>query len=350
MATFEKRPGGWRAQVRRKGAKSISRTFDLRKDAEAWAAEIEREIRRGNLAVVDMAASKLTFDECADKYAAGPLTSLRSRKTSELYLQKARGRFGPSFITAIRNAEVAKWRDALLQEGTSPRSVAYCLSVLSTVLTFAQQELSVTLPGGNPVSAVRKPSLPKGRDRRLQPGELVALLQAADRSRATGLRQAIEIAIETSMRLSEIVHLEWQHVDLLARTAHLPDTKNGESRTVALSSAAAASLSMLATPTKRRGRVFSNWGTKFALEKAWSHCRKSALAAYLKECTEACSIPDPAFLKDLRFHDLRHEAASRLFERGLGIMEVASMTGHKSLAMLKRYTHIEAAKLAKKLS
>jgi integrase len=57
---------------------------------------------------------------------------------------------------------------------------------------------------------------------------------------------------------------------------------------------------------------------------------------------------DP-FLDNLHFHDLRHEVTSRLFEKGLGIMEVASMTGHKSLSMLKRYTHIEAEKLAKKL-
>jgi site-specific recombinase XerD len=63
---------------------------------------------------------------------------------------------------------------------------------------------------------------------------------------------------------------------------------------------------------------------------------------------EKIGSTDP-FLKDLRFHDLRHEATSRLFEKGLGIMEVASMTGHKSLSMLKRYTHIEAEKLARKL-
>ena len=57
----------------------------------------------------------------------------------------------------------------------------------------------------------------------------------------------------------------------------------------------------------------------------------------------------PGFLEDLRFHDLRHEATSRLFEMGLEIMEVASVSGHKSLAMLKRYTHLRAEELAKKL-
>jgi integrase len=349
VAFIEKRPSGWRAQVRRIGSKSISRTFDLRKDAEAWATEIEREIRRGNLAVIDAASNKLTFNDCADQYAAGPLATLRSRKTSELYLQWARKRFGPKFVTAIRSADVAKWRDALISEGVSARSVAYSLSILSTVLTFAQQELSVSLPGGNPVRAVRKPAPPKGRDRRLLPGELDALLRAADQSRAVGLRQAIELAVETTMRLSEIIYLQWRHVDLFARTAHLPETKNGESRTVALSSAAVTSLSGLNVPSKRRGPVFGNWGTKFAFEKAWAKCRKSALETYLEECANDGTAPDPAFLSDLRFHDLRHEATSRLFERGLGIMEVASMTGHKSLSMLKRYTHVEASNLAKKL-
>lgn len=73
------------------------------------------------------------------------------------------------------------------------------------------------------------------------------------------------------------------------------------------------------------------------------------VAAYQTDCANAAKKPDPAFLAGLHFHDLRHEATSRLFEKGLGIMEVASMTGHKSLSMLKRYTHIEAEKLAKKL-
>ena len=78
-------------------------------------------------------------------------------------------------------------------------------------------------------------------------------------------------------------------------------------------------------------------------------CKARALEAYREDCAASGTKPDPAFLSDLRFHDLRHEATSRLFEKGLGIMEVASMTGHKSLAMLKRYTHVEAEKLAAKL-
>ena len=122
-----------------------------------------------------------------------------------------------------------------------------------------------------------------------------------------------------------------------------------ESRTVALSTAALEAFrAMRARPRRIDGRVFG-WAGADSFEKTWVRCKVRALAAYSEACKQAGTKPDPAFLADLRFHDLRHEATSRLFEKGLGIMEVASMTGHKSLSMLKRYTHVEAEKLAAKL-
>ncbi|OIQ94024.1 tyrosine recombinase XerC [mine drainage metagenome] len=156
-----------------------------------------------------------------------------------------------------------------------------------------------------------------------------------------GLPQIITLAVETSMRLGELLGLEWSRIDLARRTAHLVDTKNGESRTVALASAALDALRTL--PRRIDGRVFG-WQNKDSFEKAWTRCKARALAAYQTDCAASSNKPDPTFLTDLR-----HEATSRLFEKGLGVMEVASMTGHKSLAMLKRYTHIEAEKLAQKL-
>jgi integrase len=195
---------------------------------------------------------------------------------------------------------------------------------------------------------------------------------------ATGLPQIITLAIETSMRLGELIGLEWSRVDLKRRTAHLVDTKNGESRTVALSSAAIEAFKTL--PRRIDGRVFP-WKTVSGFEAIWQRCvrraRRDHVHRLLLAMLQAASLdaqaelralvykkrePNPrtvnlltkleredTMLVNLRFHDLRHEAASRLFEKGLGIMEVASMTGHKSLAMLKRYTHIEAEKLARKL-
>jgi len=374
MAYIERRPGGWRAQVRRKGSPSISRTFDLRADAEAWAQEIERELRRGNNSIVQAFGRQITFEEVAKHYATHALPSLKSEKTARSFLQQSQQKFGKTLVTAIRPTEVSKWRDEMAKAGASARSIVYALSMLSAALNYAARELSIPLPAGNPVQLVRKPALPNGRDRRLREGELDALLSAARVSTVRGLEQIIILAIETSMRLGELLSLTWEHVDLNSRTAHLPVTKNGSSRTVALSKQAVTALSELKAskatklakpakpsklakttkqtksrmPGKSSDHVF-HWTASNTFEKTWRHCKSRAQAAHLARCTARQIKPDPRFLADLRFHDLRHEAASRLFEKGLGIMEVASMTGHQSLSMLKRYTHVDASRLAQKL-
>jgi integrase len=139
------------------------------------------------------------------------------------------------------------------------------------------------------------------------------------------------------MRLGELLSLEWRLIDLDARTATLPLTKNGEKRIVPLSPVA---LSTLAGMEHKEERVFGHWKAADSFENAW----KRTLVRLRKGST------NPIFLTDLRFHDLRHEAASRLFEKGLNMMEVASVTGHKSLVMLKRYTHLRATDIASKLA
>ncbi|OZB44893.1 MAG: integrase [Thiomonas sp. 15-66-11] len=346
MATFVQRKNGWQAKVRRRGMPSISRTFDLKADAEAWAREVEREAQRGNVGALRDDAGRTTLAQAVELYVAGPVQLLASRADVTRYMDAARARFGSFFLSAIRGVDVAAWRDELLNSGLSAQSVIHHLNALSGLFAFVEKELSIDLPAGNPVGKVRKPAMPKSRDRRLRPGELDAVMNAA---RAPGLRQIIILAVESSMRLGELLGLEWKRLDLARKTAHLVDTKNGESRTVALSSAALEALrAMHALPRRLDGRVFG-WAAADSFEKTWVRCKARALEVYREECEKAGTKPDPSFLADLRFHDLRHEATSRLFEKGLGIMEVASMTGHKSLAMLKRYTHVEAEKLAAKL-
>ena len=130
------------------------------------------------------------------------------------------------------------------------------------------------------------------------------------------------------MRQGELIGLRWEHVDLARRIAHLPDTKNGEARTVPLSSTAVDVLRAL--PRSIHAEVFPGLTTE-AVKRAFARARRRA------------------GLEDLHFHDLRHEATTRLFERGLNIMEVATITGHKDLRMLRRYTHLKAEELARKL-
>jgi integrase len=122
--------------------------------------------------------------------------------------------------------------------------------------------------------------------------------------------------------------MTWEHINLARRTWHIPHTKNGTPRTVPLSSRAVETLQEL--PRRIDGGVW-------ALQRA-------------DGITQAFDrIRQQAGINGLNFHDLRHEATSRLFEKGLNIMEVASITGHKDLKMLKRYTHLRAEDLATKL-
>lgn len=145
------------------------------------------------------------------------------------------------------------------------------------------------------------------------------------------LAPVVRFAIETGMRMGEILSLQWCNVDMPNRVATLPDTKTGDARQVPLSTAAIAAIS----PPPRHfkdGRVFWTWKRADCLENAWRRAVKSA------------------GIIDLRFHELRHQAVSRLFELGLNPMEVAAISGHKTLQMLKRYAHLKATELVKKLA
>lgn len=149
-------------------------------------------------------------------------------------------------------------------------------------------------------------------------------------------------------------------VDLESRTATLYDTKNGEDRVIGLSSRALAILQSLIKPNRgnsdhvvclpaaRKDPVFPI--STSALRSAFSTAKRRAQAAYRADCRASGSEPRGCFLTDFRLHDFRREATSRFFEeKGLDVMEVASMTGHKTLSMLRGYTALRAASLAKKL-
>lgn len=144
------------------------------------------------------------------------------------------------------------------------------------------------------------------------------------------LAPVVRFAIETGMRMGEILSLEWRYVDMVQRVATLPDTKTGDARRVPLSTAAITVISSLPRHFKD-GRVFWTWKRTDSLENAWRRAVKAA------------------GITDFRFHDLRHEAVSRLVERGLNVMEVSAISGHKTLQMLRRYTHLKAEELVKKL-
>ena len=362
MAVIENRgPLQWRALIRKKGFPSFSRTFERQRDAQGWATEVEAAIGRRDQAelrrLTNVGEAELhTVADLVDKFLKDVVEKPGRRKgqvsTERPRLARIREALGKLTIGMLSPQDVASWRDQRLKEAAA-QTVRHDMNQLSVVMSTAISEWGIQAT--NIVRDVKKPTLPMGRSRRASEEELAALLAQAGhvparggRPVGRGMKSIIVLAVESSMRLGELLSLEWKHIDLERQIAHLAKTKNGESRTVALSTAAVAALQSMQSHPRDDGRVF-DWTASDSFNGRFTGLVRRARAAYEAQCAAKDVVPKATFLTGLRFHDLRHEATSRLFEKGLNPMEVASMTGHKSMQMLKRYTHVEATKVAAKL-
>lgn len=338
MASFRQRDSGyWQAIVRRKGHPEESRTFRTKADAETWARDVESKIDKG-IFISASEAERTTFSDLVKAFETdfAPLHyKAREDKKESWRFQIARldEFFGSYSLAAIDQKLVARFRDMRLR-GTGDRKAVGDsttrkeIYMLSKVLGFAESEKGITLPRGNPVEKIRKPSEGSGRDRRLNADEWEELETQVKKSCSPYLWPAVQLAVETAMRQGELLALRWEHIDRARGIAFLPETKNGQARAVPLSSRALTVLNAL--PRDISGNVLP-------VE------RLTLYHAFIAACKRAS-------IANFTFHDLRHEALSRLAERGdFSILELAEVSGHKTLQMLKRYTHLNAERLAKKL-
>ena len=335
MATFAQRESGWwQAKIRRKGHPTQSKTFETRKEADAWARVIESEMDRG--AFISRATSeRTTLKQIAkrfnDDFAPYHYRAREDKKEAwRTQVKHLADQLGEYSIAAITPQIVAQYRDDRLKvvRGTTVKKE---MDMLSKILTVAVHEFGIVLPFGNPVANVRKPSGSPPRTRRLGGDEAERLINQCSASRNPWLLPAVQLAIETSMRQGELLSLEWCNSDFKRKLALLLDPlkiKNGETRAVPLSSAAIAVI---------KGLPRSTSGLVLPVQ------RLTLFHAFKAACARAK-------IKNLTFHDLRHEAISRLAERGdLSTLELSAISGHKTLQMLKRYTHLQAESLARKL-
>jgi len=341
MATIIARGDKWQAKVRRNGYPPVSKTFARRADAEAWARQQEAEMDRG--AWRDRSsADSTTLYALLERYLKDVVPTKRGAEVEALRIKTLmRDEITRHKLSALSPLVLAEWRDRRLAAGCSGGTVNRELNIVSAVLNWARRELMIAVE--NPVASIRRPPPSKARERRLEPEEESRLLkaledQSGEAIRADGkryrqgtrnpwIRPIVELALETAMRRGELLSLTWDNIDFKRRTAYLPETKNGEARTVPLSSRAIAVLTAL--PRSMDGRVFPI--TANALKLAFERAVKRA------------------GIEDLHFHDLRHEATSRLAEKLPNVIELAAVTGHKDLRMLKRYYHPRAEDLARKL-
>lgn len=328
MATIRKLRGRWQAQVRRRGAPPRAKSFDTKTAAERWARDLEAEADRSGWVADTRAAEKTTLAELLTRYCAEVTPTKRGAVSEKARINSiVRCPIAHRTLAKLTSSDIASYRDERLKS-VAPATIIRELNTISHAIEIASREWGLWIPR-NPVKFVRRPPVPRGRTRRLKDGEEDALLSACDRGRTPLLKPLIVLAIETGMRRGELLDLRWEHVDLKRAVAHLPLTKNGDSRDVPLSRRAVQTLQELRSAGVINDRVFAVTGNSVRL--AFEHLRVRA------------------GMSDLHFHDLRHEAISRLFEKGLNIVEVSAISGHRELKMLQRYTHLRAIDLVARL-
>ncbi len=311
MARFRKRGSRWHAEVRKQGV-SVSKSFRVKALAEDWARKIEDSIERGTYgdaqAVAELGVLLQNYEDVFT-----PQKRAADRERSRL-------KFLRRLPASPSVEDVLSYFDSRVKEGLAPASARKEVVTLGVVLDTAASVWGWN--GSNPVPEVKRLLR---RDKRWQlDRERTRRLDAKDEAKlfphlSEDMQRIVRFALETAMRRGEIVAARPEHVH--GSLLHIPQTKTDVARTIPLSSVALELVAYLPF----------NLG-----ESAISH-------SFHRACVRAG-------LKDLHFHDLRHEATSRLFERGFQIHEVALITGHRDWKSLKRYTQLKPEDLVSRLS
>ena len=305
MGSIRQRKGRYQVQVRRKGYPTRTKSFLTLKDAQRWERSQELEIDTlppGHPPLCGKHVSDLVR-----QFQTSVLPTLKGQKQEASRLRRIDAEFGSVLAQELRNHHLAAYRERRLSE-VGPQTVKHEINLLRRVLKLASEEWGITLPHGVPT--IRMPRLPRGRERRISEEELLAI----KRHLTPVMAAIVTIAVETAMRRSEIIRL--QSEDLLhGGRLHVRESKNGRQRVIPLNLDAQQALKLLLG-----GAIPS---------------ADSVSQAFRRACKRLHAV-------DLHFHDLRHEAISRMFEQGFSVPKVAAISGHEDFRMLARYTHIDS--------
>ena len=338
----------YRAQVRVKGRPAQSETFPNRKEAEQWARSIEAAIREGRH-FPHAAAKRTSFDALAKDYTDTVLAEFEPKEKATRVRQLTwwSKQFSGLSLAEITADRISQARDKLAAETFArgkPRkdkksgeliapkqykrtgaTVNRYIATLSHLFSFAVKERR--LVDRNPVGDISRKKEPRGRTRFLSEEERTALLDACAKSEWRALRALVLLAITTGARRGELIGLKWSDVDLKKGRALVQETKNDEPRTLPLAGKALEAVREL----KLHDSARSEWifAQPSGLLGPFEH-----FDAHWHAALEAAGI------SDFHFHDLRHTTASMLAAQGASLLEIADVLGHKTLAMVKRYSHL----------
>lgn len=330
----------WRAVIRIKGHPSVCNHFERKQEAQDWATEIERQIKTGRFKF-NQHNKIYTFDELVNRFINdGILEHHKSSKDTIRHLNYWKEHLKDYSLIYITTEMIGKERQTLIntpiKKGTqkqkrSPATVNRYMSSLSTILTYAKKLKWID---ENPCFNITKLKESPGRDRALTTKEAANLLLACQKSSSSYLYCIVLIAITTGARKSEILSLKWDDIDFENKIAYLKDTKNTHPRTIPLVDEIITELQKMHTlRNPHKPLVFASKTAfgKIDITKPW----KKALKA--------------SGITNFVFHSLRHSFATFAAKQGASSLELQTATGHRSLEMLQRYTHLEAS-LTRKFS
>lgn len=352
MASIFRVGDRWRAQIRRKGHDTLSENFATKQDAQRWARQHEHQMDKGKRAAVGL---QLTMGEIIAKYLE-EVTGLQGHKLR--ITQKHKVTFADVRIDECGKQTIFNYVAQRELAGAGPATIKDDLSFLRTALRYgggmfeADEAVAMALARIEVaikfLSHAKRIGPSKERDRRPTEKELIKLQEhfkhRDDNPRViVPIWDIVLIAICTAMRLGEIVGaggVVWEDLDVAERTLWVRNRKDptqveGNDDCIPL----------LLGPVVYRGQVIDP--LEIILRQRTANQRTGRIFPYVEhtvslifsEATDECGI------ENLHFHDLRHEAISRLFEYKFAIEQVALVSGHRDWKSLKRYTNLKPASL-----
>lgn len=344
MATKQQlKNGSWRYMFRKKNLidKPVSITFPTKKEGDAFEAYAEAMLERG--IVVNELKRKNTFDRLHNliwAYGGSPHISRNDERELTGVLKVI-----PIDTPCVIDYKWLETWVAQCKEKYSKSTLIKKVSFLRRVIDWGIKTGQVAM-SANPVHLLPsnfayKEGDNSQRERRLQDGEE----EAIRRVMKPWEELLFDMALETAMRMSEMLHLKWSDINLPRRSILLRRTKNGQTRQVPITSVLLEKLNKVQAaepPYEDAGLEYV-----FPFNKGGTMNRQTLV---VKMSGVFAKIFEKAGCPDLHFHDLRHEAISRMYERtNMTDLEISKISGHRTLTMLSRYANLRASDLAQKM-
>jgi integrase len=321
----------WRAQIRRKGHASISETFPTKTLAQKWATETEASINARRYRD-ERSLDKITLAELIQQYRE-ELSHVEFGKNKHAVLTALENKLGHHTLAQLTDDRLTQYVKDRRREGAGGVTIAIDLTYLGGIYKTARQiwkmpvSMDAIATARAYMSHVKISTRSKERTRRPTKDELNRLCDYFDKHSRMPMRDIIQFAVATAMRLDEIMRLRWDDLNEADKTIVIRDRKH---------------------PNQKAGndQEVPLLGDSFAIvlrqprtDKCIFPYNGSTISSIFPRACQALGI------NDLRFHDMRHEGVSRLFERGFRIEQVSLVSGHRDWKMLKRYTQLKAADL-----